>query len=96
MVDEDHLMRVLRTFRHQMLVRAAWMQALKISSEKETLQQLSHLAETVIVAARDWLYQQYSQSWGTPCDSEGNPQPLLVLGMGNWVVESLIFPLISI
>lgn len=82
-VDEDHLMRVLRTFRHQMLVRAAWMQALKISSEKETLQQLSHLAETVIVAARDWLYQQYSQSWGTPCDSEGNPQPLLVLGMGK-------------
>lgn len=82
-MDEDHLMRVLRVFRHQMLVRAAWMQALNISSEQETLLQLSALAETLIVAARDWLYQQYSQSWGTPCDSEGHLQPLLVLGMGK-------------
>ncbi|WP_272690318.1 bifunctional [glutamate--ammonia ligase]-adenylyl-L-tyrosine phosphorylase/[glutamate--ammonia-ligase] adenylyltransferase [Providencia sp. PROV152] len=82
-VDEEHLMRVLRIFRHQMLVRAAWMQTLNVSTENETLQQLSQLAETLIVAARDWLYQQYCQSWGTPSDSEGNPQPLLVLGMGK-------------
>ncbi|MDV5226506.1 bifunctional [glutamate--ammonia ligase]-adenylyl-L-tyrosine phosphorylase/[glutamate--ammonia-ligase] adenylyltransferase [Providencia rettgeri] len=82
-MDEDHLMRVLRIFRHQMLVRIAWMQTLTISNEKETLLQLSALAETLIVAARDWLYRQYSQSWGTPCDSEGRPQPLLVLGMGK-------------
>ncbi|MCW2257921.1 glutamate-ammonia-ligase adenylyltransferase [Providencia alcalifaciens] len=82
-VNEDHLMRILRGFRHQMLVRAAWMQALHTSTEKETLHQLSSLAETLIVAARDWLYREYSQAWGIPCDSEGNSQPLLILGMGK-------------
>lgn len=81
--DEESLMRVLRVFRHQMLLRSAWMQVLNISTEKETLQQLSTLAEVLIVAARNWLYRLYSQSWGTPCDIDGNPQPLLVLGMGK-------------
>ncbi|EJD6663445.1 bifunctional [glutamate--ammonia ligase]-adenylyl-L-tyrosine phosphorylase/[glutamate--ammonia-ligase] adenylyltransferase [Providencia sp. CRE-3FA-0001] len=81
--EEEHLMQVLRTFRHHMLVRCAWMQILEISTQKETIYQLSVLAETLVVAARDWLYREYSQSWGTPCNLEGKPQPLLVLGMGK-------------
>ncbi|MEY0764930.1 MULTISPECIES: bifunctional [glutamate--ammonia ligase]-adenylyl-L-tyrosine phosphorylase/[glutamate--ammonia-ligase] adenylyltransferase [Providencia] len=80
---EEHLMRVLRIFRHYILVRCAWMQVLEISTQEETIYQLSILAETLVVAARDWLYQEYSQSWGTPCNAEGKPQPLLVLGMGK-------------
>lgn len=81
--NEDHLMRVLRSFRHHMLVRCAWMQVLEISTQKETIYQLSILAESLVVAARDWLYQEYRQLWGTPCNAEGKPQPLLVLGMGK-------------
>ena len=81
--SEDHLMQVLRTFRHQILVRCTWMQVLAVCSQKDTIYQLSVLAETLIVAARDWLYQEYSQQWGTPCNHEGKPQPLLVLGMGK-------------
>ncbi|HGN2570379.1 TPA: bifunctional [glutamate--ammonia ligase]-adenylyl-L-tyrosine phosphorylase/[glutamate--ammonia-ligase] adenylyltransferase [Providencia rettgeri] len=81
--NEDHLMQVLRSFRHHMLVRCAWMQVLEISTQKETIYQLSVLAETLVVAARDWLYQEYRQSWGTPCNAEGKPQPLLILGMGK-------------
>lgn len=81
--NEEHLMRVLRSFRHNMLVRCAWMQVLEISSQKETIYQLSVLAETLVVAARDWLYQEYRQLWGTPCNAEGKSQPLLILGMGK-------------
>lgn len=81
--NEEQLMQVLRTFRHHMLVRSAWMQTLEISSQKETIYQLSVLAETLIVAARDWLYKECCQSWGTPCNAQGKPQPLLVLGMGK-------------
>ncbi len=33
--NEDHLMRVLRSFRHHMLVRCAWMQVLEISTQKK-------------------------------------------------------------
>lgn len=51
--------------------------------EEETLQQLSVLAETLIVAARDWLYAACCKEWGTPCNAEGQPQPLLILGMGK-------------
>lgn len=46
-------MRELRLFRHQMIVRVAWAQALLLVNKEETLQQLNTLAETLIAAARD-------------------------------------------
>lgn len=41
--DEAGLMRELRLFRRQMMVRIAWAQALSLVREEETLQQLSVL-----------------------------------------------------
>ena len=81
--DEAALMRTLRQFRRRVMVRIAWAQALMLVSEESTLQQLSHLAETLIVAARDWLYDACCREWGTPCSEEGTPQPLMILGMGK-------------
>ncbi|MGV3345544.1 bifunctional [glutamate--ammonia ligase]-adenylyl-L-tyrosine phosphorylase/[glutamate--ammonia-ligase] adenylyltransferase [Enterobacteriaceae bacterium LUAb1] len=81
--DEAGLMRELRLFRRHMLVRIAWMQTLRLCETKTTLQQLSVLAETLIVAARDWLYRVCCTEWGTPCNAQGEPQPLLILGMGK-------------
>lgn len=81
--DDAALMRVLRQFRRQVMVRIAWAQALSLVSEESTLQQLSALAETLIVAARDWLYEACCKEWGTPCNDEGIPQPLMILGMGK-------------
>ncbi|QDK17963.1 bifunctional [glutamate--ammonia ligase]-adenylyl-L-tyrosine phosphorylase/[glutamate--ammonia-ligase] adenylyltransferase [Leclercia sp. 119287] len=81
--DETALMRALRQFRRRVMVRIAWAQALMLVSEESTLQQLSHLAETLIVAARDWLYDACCREWGTPCSEDGTPQPLLILGMGK-------------
>ena len=56
MSDEAGLMRELRLFRRRIMVRIAWAQTLALVTEESILQQLSHLAETLIVAARDWLY----------------------------------------
>lgn len=81
--SEADLMRVLRRFRREMLVRIAWLQTLQAVSTAETLQQLSLLAETLIVYARDWLWNACCAQWGTPCDEDGAPQPLLILGMGK-------------
>lgn len=81
--DEAQLMRVLRLFRRETLVRIAWAQAQELCSTQETLLQLSGLAETLIVSARDWLYQTCCREWGTPCNAQGVPQPLLILGMGK-------------
>ncbi|MDE9516330.1 bifunctional [glutamate--ammonia ligase]-adenylyl-L-tyrosine phosphorylase/[glutamate--ammonia-ligase] adenylyltransferase [Xenorhabdus bovienii] len=81
--DENSLMRILRLFRHRMLVRIAWLQALQGSTTEQILQQLSMLAEVLIVAARDRLYLRCCQDWGTPTNHEGVAQPLLILGMGK-------------
>lgn len=81
--DETSLMRELRLFRRRVMVRIAWAQALSLLSTESSLQQLSHLAETLIVATRDWLYDACCREWGTPCNADGKPQPLLILGMGK-------------
>lgn len=81
--DEAALMKALRLFRRRILVRIAWSQALQTSSTEQTLQQLSVLAETLIVAARDWLYGVCCREMGTPCNGHGEAQPLLILGMGK-------------
>ena len=52
--DENTLMRELRLFRRRIMVRIAWAQTLSLVTEESILQQLSHLAETLIVAARDF------------------------------------------
>lgn len=81
--DEAGLMRELRLFRRRIMVRIAWAQSLSLISEVDTLQQLSVLAETLIVSARDWLYDACCREWGTPSNADGVAQPLLILGMGK-------------
>ncbi|MGJ0193177.1 bifunctional [glutamate--ammonia ligase]-adenylyl-L-tyrosine phosphorylase/[glutamate--ammonia-ligase] adenylyltransferase [Pantoea sp. RRHST58] len=81
--SEAALMRALRLFRRRMLVRIAWMQCLGEASTEQSLQQLSVLAEVLIGRARDWVYQACCQDFGTPCNSAGEPQPMLILGMGK-------------
>ncbi|GAA0507399.1 bifunctional [glutamate--ammonia ligase]-adenylyl-L-tyrosine phosphorylase/[glutamate--ammonia-ligase] adenylyltransferase [Tatumella terrea] len=81
--SEAKVMQVLREFRRHMLVRIAWMQALSLAATEQSLRQLSELAEVLIVAARDWTYRQCCQEWGTPCNAEGKPQTLYILGMGK-------------
>ena len=67
--DEASLMRELRLFRRRMMVRIAWSQALSLTSTESSLQQLSHLAETLIVATRDWIYEACCRDWITNCKS---------------------------
>lgn len=82
---EEELQRILRQFRHQMLIRIAWLQLFHddSNSKLQILRHLSELAETLIIVARDWLYAVCCRNWGTPCDPEGQPQPLLILAMGK-------------
>lgn len=80
---EAQVMRRLRLFRREMLVRIAWMQTLNLATTTQTLQQLSYLAELLIASARDWCWQQCCQEMGTPTNAQGETQPLLILGMGK-------------
>ena len=81
--DENQLAMKLRQFRRKMLVRINWLQITDSASTETVLQQLSCLAESLVIAAKDWLYRLSCQEWGTPCDKQGAPQPLIILGMGK-------------
>ena len=81
--DELALMKVLRLFRRYILIRLEWSQLTRTSSDEQILLQLSQLAEVIIITARDWLYELSCKEWGTPCNLQGQAQPLLILGMGK-------------
>lgn len=80
---EIDLMRELRLFRQYIMVRICWAQTLQLYSTEHILHQLSELAECLIIAARDWLYQTSCRDLGTPTNQQGEAQPLLILGMGK-------------
>ncbi len=81
--SEDQLKRALRQFRRWQMVVIAWRELLGEASLDESLSHVSWLADLCIAGARDWLYDHLCKSVGTPCDPDGNPQSMLVLGMGK-------------
>ncbi len=80
---EADLMRELRLFRQYIMVRICWAQTLQLYPTQQILCQLSELAECLIIASKNWLYQKLSSDLGTPYNHEGIPQPLLIIGMGK-------------
>lgn len=81
--DIENAKRRLRLYRNQKMLYLAWQDFSNAASVETSLLDLSALAESIVIGARDWIYKQMCQKYGTPMDSEGNPQPLLVLAMGK-------------
>ncbi|EGM70958.1 glutamate-ammonia-ligase adenylyltransferase [Shewanella sp. HN-41] len=81
--SEEMAKSVLRRFRNYQMVRLAWRDFLDYATLEESLLDLSVLAEALVICARDWLYRDMCTQYGTPMDKAGNPQPLLILGMGK-------------
>ncbi|MFA9616177.1 bifunctional [glutamate--ammonia ligase]-adenylyl-L-tyrosine phosphorylase/[glutamate--ammonia-ligase] adenylyltransferase [Mannheimia sp. E15BD] len=81
--NEEQLNRVLRLFRHQELSRLSFIQSNKLATVEFVFQRLSDLAESLILAARDWLFKKCCEEYGTPMNSLGEQQELLILGMGK-------------
>lgn len=82
-VNEDDFLHQLRLFRRQEMVVIAWRDFLQLWSLEESLKHLSELAEAMIVAAYQWQYNACCEEWGTPCNAEGEAQPMLIIGMGK-------------
>ena len=82
--SEDSLKRVLRQFRREHMVLIAWRELLGLSEVEESFKHLSVLAESLIMAAYDWLYTKMCREAGTPIGREsGEPQRMLIFGMGK-------------
>jgi glutamate-ammonia-ligase adenylyltransferase len=80
---EAELMRVLRRFRHREMVRIAWRDIAGWAPLEETLLDVSRLAETCVDESLAFLFKQACATRGTPLNRHGQPQSLVVLGMGK-------------
>jgi glutamate-ammonia-ligase adenylyltransferase len=81
--DEASFMRALRTFRRREMSYIAWRDCVSSWELTVSLEHLSELAEAMIFEAYSWLYTQCCTEMGTPMNSEGVPQPMLIIGMGK-------------
>lgn len=81
--NEDELSKGIRLFRQREMVRLGWRDLTGKAPLKEVVETLSELAEAAVSQGLEKLYKWHCEHWGTPFDSNGEPQNLVVLGMGK-------------
>lgn len=81
--DEAAGLKVLRQFRRREMVNIAWRDFSASWSLQQSLSHLSMLAEAMIFETYQWQYQICCGEWGTPCNENGDAQPMLIIGMGK-------------
>lgn len=81
--NEAGLMAVLRRFRNREMIRIAWRDIAGWATLDETLRDVSLLAELCVQESLDFLFRQACSLRGTPLNRTGQPQSLVVLGMGK-------------
>ncbi|MCK5639934.1 MAG: bifunctional [glutamate--ammonia ligase]-adenylyl-L-tyrosine phosphorylase/[glutamate--ammonia-ligase] adenylyltransferase, partial [Gammaproteobacteria bacterium] len=81
--DEASLQKALRLFRRREMVRIAWRDLSGKAELVESTADLSALADACLDLTLSKLYGWHCEQWGTPCNVDGEPQQLVVLGMGK-------------
>ncbi|MCY7295571.1 bifunctional [glutamate--ammonia ligase]-adenylyl-L-tyrosine phosphorylase/[glutamate--ammonia-ligase] adenylyltransferase [Alteromonas sp. a30] len=80
--DETSGHGVIRRFRHLHMMAIAWWDLTNMQEIDTSLLQVSHLADAIIKATYDWLYQMLCEKHGTPMGELG-PQPMFIIAMGK-------------
>ena len=89
--NDSVLMQRLRLFRRREMVRIAWRDVVGWADLSETMRDLSCLADACIDAALVHLERVAVSVWGTPSNSLGEPQRLVVIAMGKLGAGELNF-----
>ena len=90
--DQGTLEVLLRTFRRREMVRIAWRDLAGWASLKETMRDLSALADACIDHTARILYQWQSGEMGVPMGGHNKtPQSLVIIGMGKLGASELNF-----
>ncbi|MBF0240930.1 MAG: bifunctional [glutamate--ammonia ligase]-adenylyl-L-tyrosine phosphorylase/[glutamate--ammonia-ligase] adenylyltransferase [Desulfamplus sp.] len=89
--DDAMLKIALSRVRSREMVRVAWQDIVGRATLEETLKDLSELAEAFVDKAITFIYDKLCSIYGTPIDGLGNPQKLVVLGMGKLGAGELNF-----
>ncbi|RVU33148.1 bifunctional [glutamate--ammonia ligase]-adenylyl-L-tyrosine phosphorylase/[glutamate--ammonia-ligase] adenylyltransferase [Rheinheimera riviphila] len=80
---EAQVMSQLRRYRNASLVQILADDVFARQSVAQSLKRVSLLADELINAAYHWAYAELAKQWGQPLDEQGQPMPLLILGMGK-------------
>lgn len=81
--DEAALLKVLRDFRQQEMMRVIWRDLSGLSDLYNTMAEVSNLADVCISVTLSHLFREAVQRSGMPRSLNGEPQEMLVLGMGK-------------
>ena len=73
--SEEKLLIALRLFRAEQMAALAWRDLTNQQTIQTSLAQTSQLADTLILAAYDWLYQAHSARYGVPQGPDGPQRP---------------------
>jgi glutamate-ammonia-ligase adenylyltransferase len=81
--DETTLHQQLRYFRQREMARVIWRDLAGWADLAETVRELSALADSCIKQTLVKLYKWHCDSYGIPRNEKGDPQNLVVIGMGK-------------
>ncbi|MGX9418474.1 bifunctional [glutamate--ammonia ligase]-adenylyl-L-tyrosine phosphorylase/[glutamate--ammonia-ligase] adenylyltransferase [Vibrio sp. WJH972] len=87
--NEDSGMAFLRRYRNREMLYIAWNDFVSSANELEhwsleiSLNHISELAEAMIFETYQWQYRLCCNEYGTPCNQQGEAQPMLIIGMGK-------------
>ncbi len=90
-LNENQLSEILRRYRRREMVRIAWRDLAGHADLQETTADLSALADACIDGALEHLHRWHCELWGTPHSLDGEPQRMVVLGMGKLGARELNF-----
>ena len=82
-IDESALKKSLRQLRQRVMLRIIYRDLNQLGDLNEVMQTTSDLAEITIQSAVDFHYTLLANSYGVPYNSAGQPQELIVVGMGK-------------
>jgi len=81
--NEEALKRQLRRLRERVFARVMTRDLNGLADLAEVTRTLTVLAEESVLAAQNFLHADLTSLYGPPLDSHGNPQQLIVVGMGK-------------
>ncbi|MBK8386889.1 MAG: bifunctional [glutamate--ammonia ligase]-adenylyl-L-tyrosine phosphorylase/[glutamate--ammonia-ligase] adenylyltransferase [Candidatus Accumulibacter sp.] len=81
--SEESLKRTLRRLRQRVMATLIVRDIAGVAPLSEVVESMTQLADVTTNFALDFVHRQLSELFGEPLDSRGQPQRLLVIGMGK-------------
>lgn len=90
-LSDTELLQILRQIRNREMIRLAWRDICGWSDIHTIMRELSDFADACLKTVVRICDDQLQQEYGQPQDAEGNPQQMVVLGMGKLGASELNF-----